>query len=559
LLDAQAPTEHPTASTSAHRALATEISAQASVLLQNRPVGDRRPRGHGGGSKKRMSPVLPLSRRDKKLAVIGYDAGPGTQIEEGGSPAVKPGGPVISPLEGIRARAPRRTKIDFAPGTRGVVSLPIVRASVLSPASGSGQGLSGTYYTGTAPTFTGAPVATRVDSTVNFDSSTDATGIQALEPIPGTTAGSGRWTGFLTPPATGEYRFSLTFAGNAKLFIGDEQVIAGDTEFVQGAGAGFPGAPDVTFQGIVDLTAGQRVPIRVEYATNASIGGAVLKLGWQPPEPALRAEAVKAAHKADVAVVFVNDVTSEGMDRSELSLPGDQNQLIEAVAAANPRTVVVLHTASAVLMPWRDKVAAIVEAWYPGQRSGDAIAQTLYGDVDPSGRLPVTFPASESQGPTAGHPERYPGVDNVAQYSEGIFVGYRYYDQNGQQPLFPFGYGLSYTTFSLSGLNVAARGGGRYDATVQVRNTGGRPGAQVVQLYVGFPAAAGEPPRPLKAFDKVFLRPGQTKMVTLQLDPSSFQVFDEASNTSKTVTGTYRIYVGSSSRDLPLTSTIDVR
>ena len=256
-----------------------------------------------------------------------------------------------------------------------------------------------------------------------------------------------------------------------------------------------------------------------------------------------------------MAVVFVSDVTSEGMDRSSLALPGDQDQLIEAVAKANPRTVVVLHTASAVLMPWQNRVAGIVEAWYPGQQSGAAIAKTLFGDVDPSGRLPVTFPSTEAQGPTTS-PERYPGIDNVAQYSEGIFVGYRFYDHNKQRPLFPFGYGLSYASFSLNGLKVVTRGGGRYDVTVRVRNTSRRAGAQVVQLYVGDPARAGEPPRQLKAFRKVFLEAGASQRVTLELGRSSFQVFDEASNHWKTTPGTYGIFVGTSSRDLPLKTSV---
>jgi beta-glucosidase len=239
------------------------------------------------------------------------------------------------------------------------------------------------------------------------------------------------------------------------------------------------------------------------------------------------------------------------MDRSSLSLPGDQDQLIEAVAKANPRTVVVLHTASGVLMPWRDKVAAIVEAWYPGQQSGAAIAKTLFGDVDPSGRLPVTFPASESQGPTGNDPVRYPGIDNVAQYSEGTLVGYRFFDANGQQPLFPFGHGLSYTSWSLSHLKVKKRGSDSYEATVHLRNTGRRAGAQVVQLYLGYPAGAGEPPRQLKAFQNVFLEPDHSKRVRLEFDRSSFQVFDEASNSWTITPGTYQIYVGTSSRDLP--------
>jgi beta-glucosidase len=524
ILDAPAPVAQPEASSAAHRDLAATISAQASVLLQNR-------RG-----------VLPLGRGDRSIAVIGYDAGQGTQIEEGGSAAVKPGAPIVTPLAGIRVRAPHGTDVTYAQGTRGVVSLPVVPASVLTPSSGSGQGLTASFYAPHVPDFSGTPVATRVDPTI------DAKNVLA----PG--AGSARWTGTVTAPATGEYRFSLTVAGNARLFIGDKLVVSGDTEWINLN----QGAPDQTFHGLVHLTAGQKVPIRLEYATDASILGAELHLGWQPPEPGLRAQAVEAARKADVAVVFANDVTGEGMDRPSLSLPGDQDRLIEAVAKANRRTVVVLHTASAVLMPWHDKVAAIVEAWYPGQQSGDAIAKTLFGDVDPSGRLPVTFPASESQGPLAGHPERYPGIANVAEYGERLLVGYRFFDAKAQRPLFPFGYGLSYTSWSL-GRPKLTRDGDGYDVTVKVRNTGRRAGAQVVQLYVRAPAAAGEPPRQLKAFRKVFLGPHRSTKVRLALTRSSLQVFDETSNAFRAVPGEYRIYVGTSSRDLPRSTSVELR
>jgi beta-glucosidase len=537
LLGAGAPTVKPVASTVAHRALATKISAEATVLLQNRRSGG--------------APVLPLSAGDHSIAVIGYDAGKGTQIEEGGSPAVLPGGPVITPLAGIRARAPRGTKVDYALGTRGVVPLPIVPASVLTPASGSGHGLSATFYKSTVPTISGRVVGARTDPTI------DSTSVLA------TGAGSARWTGTLTPPKTGEYRFSLTVAGNAKLFIDGRQIVTGDAEWINlggsGArGAGFPGAPDQSFQGVVRLRANQNARITVEYAADASFTGTGLHLGWQPPEPSLLANAVAAARHAKVAIVFANDVTGEGMDRPSLSLPGDQNQLIAAVARANPRTVVVLHTASAVLMPWRNRVAGIVEAWYPGQQSGAAIAKTLFGDVDPSGRLPVTFPASGSQGPTA-RTDRYPGVGNVAQYSEGIFVGYRYYDRFHQAPLFPFGYGLAYTSFSLDQLKVIARRGGAYAASVSVRNTGRRAGAEVVEAYLSFPSAAGEPPRQLKAFAKVFLVPGGTRAVRLDLPRSSFEYYSSQRGSWTVQPGRYSLSVGTSSRDLPLGRQITVR
>jgi beta-glucosidase len=189
------------------------------------------------------------------------------------------------------------------------------------------------------------------------------------------------------------------------------------------------------------LTAGVPVPIVVEYSIGSSIGGSTLRLGWQPPDQSLVAEAVAIAGAADVAVVFVNDVTSEGMDRTTLALPGDQDLLIAAVAAANPRTVVVLHTAGPVLMPWLEEVAAVIQAWYPGQETGRAIASVLFGDVPPSGRLMMTFPRSEAQGSRAAG--AVSGVDNTVHYDEASFVGYRTTTELVQEPLFLFGYGLS--------------------------------------------------------------------------------------------------------------------
>jgi len=552
LIDTSAPKVHTVANSPAHLALAANISDQGTVLLQNRPVGvptsatSSRAQGTTVGHN---APVLPLTPSDHSIAVIGYDAGSGTQIEEGGSPAVVPG-KVVTPLAGIRARAPPGTKVTYSEGTRGVVPLPVVPSGVLTPSSGPGHGLSGTFFTSGAPTWSGPSVVTRTDPVLDFRSAPSP-----LTPIPGTTAQSGVWTGTLTPPTTGEYRFSLSFSGAATLTIGGNQVIDGNTEWVSLAQS--PGAPDVAYQAVVDLAGGMPVPITVKYATDSSSMGADLHLGWLPPEPSLLASAVAAARAAQVAVVFVNDVTSEGMDRSSLALPGDQDHLIEAIAQANPRTVVVLHTASAVLMPWHNDVAAVVEAWYPGQQSGRAIARTLFGDVDPSGHLPVTFPADESQGPTT-IPDRYPGVNGVAQYSEGLDVGYRFYDQYRQQPLFPFGYGLSYTSFSLSDLRVADRGSGHYVVTVRIRNTGARAGAQVVQLYVGFPSSAGEPPRQLKAFDKIYLQSGASGTVTLDLSGSSFKTFDGASNSWVTTAGEYTVGVGTSSQDLPLQSSITI-
>ncbi|MGH3407863.1 MAG: glycoside hydrolase family 3 C-terminal domain-containing protein, partial [Streptosporangiaceae bacterium] len=276
--------------------------------------------------------------------------------------------------------------------------------------------------------------------------------------------------------------------------------------------------------------------------------------------------AASAAASAQQAVVFVNDVETEGADRSSLELPGNDDQLIEAVAAANPRTVVVLNTGAPVLMPWLSQVAGVLEAWYPGQDDGTAIAQVLFGLANPSGHLPVTFPASADQTPVST-PQQFPGVNGQVDYSEGIDVGYRWYDQNNVTPLFPFGYGLSYTTFRYTGLHVspssvqaAGQPGPLAEVTATVTNTGSVAGADVAQLYVGQPSAAGEPPRQLQGFQRVYLAPGQSARVHFTLDARSLSYWSDSANGYVVAGGTFPVYVGDSSAaaDLPLQGSLTV-
>lgn len=518
LLGKPTPRPHGTPSTPAHRALATEIATRATVLLRNR-------RG-----------VLPLSRADRSIAVIGADAGPTTQFQEGGSPAVLPGRPVVTPLAGLRARAPRGTRLTYVAGTRGVVALPRIPPSALSPVSGSGRGLTATYYPGAD--FSGAPV-TKVVAAPDFKTVTRA----PLEKIPGTQASSVRYAGTLTAPRSGIYRFSIATAGRATLRLGGRTVVSADNEFIDG-GQGFPGAPPVSQHGEMRLRAGQRVGLALEYSTAVSISGATLHLGWEPPTTAIQ-RAAAAARRARVAVVFANDNTSEGMDRETLALPGDQDRLIAAVARANRNTVVVLNTSGPVLMPWRDRVASIVAAWYPGQMSGTAIARTLFGDADPSGHLPQTWPASDAQGPAS----RTPIYDTV-RYSEGLEVGYRWFGAHRRRPLYPFGFGLSYTTFRLGSPRVVRRPGGAFRVSVPVRNTGKRAGAQVVQAYVSFPAGTGEPPRRLEGFARVALGAGGRGTAVMTLNRSAFQIWSTRAHAWTVPAGRFGIAVGTSSRDL---------
>jgi beta-glucosidase len=280
------------------------------------------------------------------------------------------------------------------------------------------------------------------------------------------------------------------------------------------------------------------------------------------------AAAAALARSSDVAVVFVNQPTSEGRDVPNLSLPDNQNVLVSAVAAANPHTIVVLETGGPVTMPWIDKVSAVLEAWYPGIRGGEAIASILFGDVNPSARLPLTFPKSEAQLPHPKLAEQPPPGPNDMQpmfpgatfkvntrqfdlaYDEGAKVGYKWYDAEGKEPLFPFGHGLSYTSYAYSDLKTTQ--GHPLKVSFNLKNTGRRAGAEVAQVYVRLPEAAGEPFKRLVAWEKIQLAPGETKTVTLTLDPFYLSIFNADKDSRQLVPGDYRVFVGSSSGETPL-------
>ncbi|HUV68030.1 MAG TPA: glycoside hydrolase family 3 C-terminal domain-containing protein [Terracidiphilus sp.] len=285
--------------------------------------------------------------------------------------------------------------------------------------------------------------------------------------------------------------------------------------------------------------------IRAEMLPHGFRGGAVVIDGHD------LGEAAKLAKASDVAIVMVGANEGEGADHP-IDLSPDQNKLIETVAAANPKTVVVLKTGSAVLMPWLDKVAAVLEAWYPGEEDGNVVARVLFGDVNPSGKLPVSFPKS-AEDTLARNPEQYPGNGKEVHYSEGIEVGYRWFQTNGIKPLFPFGYGLSYTTFGYSNPSVRALPGHKgVTVTFEIQNTGKVAGAEVAQVYLGFPPIeeGNEPPRQLKGFQKVFLEPGATKTVTITLNPRAFSYWSTAKHDWAIAPGSYKIMIGASSEDI---------
>jgi beta-glucosidase len=300
-------------------------------------------------------------------------------------------------------------------------------------------------------------------------------------------------------------------------------------------------------------------------------GSAAAVTSYSGTDPTL---AAATARSAQVAIVFASYPESEGSDLANISLPNGQDAMIEAVAAANPNTIVVLNTGGPVLMPWVGQVKSVLEAWYPGQEDGAAIAAVLFGDTDPSGHLPQTFPTSLAETPTASA-SRFPGVDGEVNYSEGLEVGYRWYDAHHVTPLFPFGYGLSYTSFRFSHLSVTPKsvlnaasgpetskgqGATLAHVTAEVTNTGSVTGSDVAQLYVGDPAVADEPSRQLEGFRRITLAPGQSQAVTFALTGHELSYFNTGANGWTLPPGRFSIYVGDSSAltSLPLQGKLTV-
>ena len=510
---------------------ALTIAEQGSVLLRNQ--GD----------------TLPLTQADlRSLAVIGTTAR--TLLVGGGGSSRVLGVTEreISPLTALQQSAGPQGNITFAVGRdlQGVA----VPSSALAPPNPT-PGQHGLLRTNTV---TGA---TQVDPNIDF--------VRPNALPEGTQA---TWTGTITAPTTGNYLLAVQTDGTGgSLTVDGQPVITSSVlaalgttlhRTTDGLANSFVQLNLTTGPHTVSVTAAP-VPAFPPFIP-ASSGPVQIRFAWITPQQrqANLAAAVAAAKQARTAVVFAYMEGTEGVDQPTLTLPDEQDQLIEAVAAANPRTVVVLNSGYPVLMPWVNDVRAILDMWYPGQEGGQATANVLVGAAVPGGKLPMTFPAHESDAPTATSPLRYPGVNNQEYYSEGIFVGYRWYDQNNITPLFPFGFGLSYTTFGYDHLNTKPNGNTpRVQFTVT--NTGTRTGTEVAQVYVGrLPTSAPTPVKQLAGVARVTLRPGQSKRVTVDLDPRSLAYWDTTSQRWITPGGNVSVLVGSSSRDIRLSGEIQV-
>jgi beta-glucosidase len=498
--------------TPAHQALALKVAQSGTVLLKN----------EGG--------VLPL-KRSGQIAVIGT-AGKEAVTGIMWSSYVDPG-QFTTPLDAIAAAAGEGPRVVYAQGSVGDTTLPSLAsdAGMFAPpvnlATPDGKpGWQAQYFS--SDDFSGAVLRQDIVREIDVKVRPDA----ALQ-----SKWSARWSADLTPIADGLVRLAASVSGMVKVTVDGKAVIDG----ARSTAEGFPGSGPSTYplQGTVQLSAGRKVRIEVEYSTRGAFTGSRIQLGWQPFSQI--PQAVALAKKSDVAVVFVNQVTGEEMDRDNYALPADQDALVEAVAAVNPNTVVVLNTGGAVKMPWLARVKGVLQMWYPGAAAGTGIASVLFGDADPGGRLPVSFPADESQGA-----RRYRGGGTV-RYDEGVNVGYRYLQLHGQRPLFPFGYGLSYSTYAFS--DAAVRTSARPEeaalVSLRVKNTGARAGSTVAQVYSGQPAK-------LVGFARVQLQQGEERVVTIPVERRLLSTWDEKAARWVAPKGKVTFRIGQNVGDLPL-------
>jgi beta-glucosidase len=493
------------------RALIRRAGAEAIVLLKN------------DGN------VLPL-RDAKKLAVIGPNADV-ARYGGGGSSEVIPHY-TVTPLEGIRDAT--QAEIVFARGSMPYTMLPAMAPRLVAP------GFDVDFFPNTE--CEGDPVAHQTIDRAHY---------RWIGNVPVTSERfSARLRATFTPDEDGDWTFGLVAAGRARLFIDDELIVDNWTEFEHSPVFFGMGSKEKT--GTATMRAGESRNVVVEYRA-ATTFAAGIHIGCIPPIDTDRiGEAVAAVKWADAAIVVVGldpESETEGHDRESMDLTGDQDDLIRAVAAVQPNTVVVVNAGSIVSMPWSDDVVAIAYAWYPGQECGNAIADVLFGKVNPSGRLPTTVPMRYEDNPAFAN---YPGTDGEVTYEEGVFVGHRHYDRNDIEPRFPFGHGLSYTTYSYGQLRVDDN-----VAAIDVTNTGDVAGAEIVQLYVrDLESTVARPPKELKGFVKLRLEPGETKTARFDLDDRTFAFWGEQGWTVEP--GEFELLCGASSREVRSTARLSM-
>ncbi len=508
----------------AHRALIRRAGAEAAVLLRN-------------------NGVLPL-KGDGTIAVIGPNAKI-AQIMGGGSAQLN-AHYRVSPWQGL-VDAVGEDRLRYAPGCTNHRFEPVLRGQFKVE-----------YFANEK--LSGEPVHVGMqDEAQAFWIGQVAEG--KVDPL----HFSARLSGTYTPETSGTHRVGIYSAGFARVYVDGKLIADAWTNWTKGRTFFEEGCDEVV--GMVALEAGRAHEVVIEFATKdfATLGLAAFAAGIGLPlgDDAI-AEAVRVARNADTAIVFIGrngEWDTEGSDLSSIDLPGRQNELVAAVAHANPNTIVVMQTGGPVEMPWIGSVAALLQAWYPGQEAGNAIADVLVGAAEPSGRLPQTFPVRWADNPAHSQDrEVYPGFEGKVRYEEGIFVGYRHYDRLGLTPLFPFGFGLGYASFAVSDLSIddaEFEAEGNVMVGLTVTNTSAREGAVVVQLYVSDEIASDpRPAKELKAFRKVQLKAGESRQITMALDARAFAFYRVQAKHWLVEEGSFTLRVGLSSADLPLSGRV---
>jgi beta-glucosidase len=512
------------------RALALEAAQKSIVLLKNE------------------NSFLPLDPAQiKSIAVIGPN-GDVARMKGAGSGALD-GNYSISPLQGIREKAGHNVSVRFERGfPKEKIELPILSPDYFTLEDGR-PGLQAEYYNNRD--LEGEPVLRRIENDINFDwgYGGERDPGNPGSPKPGVVnfdKWSARWTGKLKSPGNGWYEIGLQADNGVRLYLDGKKILdywidskPGDFKMVR-----YKFATDRLYD------------IEVEFYEN--IGSCVCKLGMDKYETgAMLDDAVILAKESDVVILCMGLselYEGEAIDRDDLALPEDQQNLIDRVLKVNKNSLIVLNNATPILMnAWIDRVPAIIEALYPGQEGGRALADIIFGDINPSGRLPITFPKRWEDSAVY---ETYPGKKDFADYKEGIFVGYRHFDKNDIEPLFPFGYGLSYTTFEYSDLKINVSEISSTDTitiNVRVKNTGTMTGDEVVQLYLrDIEASVAREVKSLKEFARISLEPGESKTATFKLDQSHLSFYDVNLRQWVAEAGEFEVLVGSSSRDIRL-------